>query len=95
MPRLLERWTQGRVPIGLRWWVTRNGELRPGWPAPGLEHDAIAIGWVAQRQAVGVIEHPTPPVDIGVLEMLEERFPGRRWFAGEWDASAEPVRHAA
>ncbi|USN99269.1 MAG: hypothetical protein H6810_00915 [Phycisphaeraceae bacterium] len=95
MPRMLERWTQGRVPIGLRWWITRSGEIRPGWPAPGLEHTTLGMGWIAYNEAVGVIEHPLPPVDIGLLDMLDERFPNRRWFAGAWVEEAAAVRKAA
>lgn len=95
MPRMLERWTQGRVPIGLRWWITRSGEIRTGWPAPGLEPAALAMGWIASNQAVGVIEHPLPPVDTGILDILDERFPNRRWFAGEWVAETDAFRRAA
>ena len=95
MPSMLERWTQGRVPIGLRWWITRSGELRRGWPLPGVEHAALAIGWIARDAPVGVLEHPAPPIDSGLLEMLDERFPNRRWFAGEWDTRVETRRIAA
>ncbi len=95
MPEMLEQWTQGRVPIGLRWWITRSGEIRTGWPAPGLEPTALAMGWIAYNQAVGVIEHPLPPIDRGLLEMLNDRFPNRRWFAGEWVSDEEQLRRAA
>lgn len=85
-PTATERWAGGRVAIGLRWWITRSGALRTGWPAPGLEADALAMGWVAERSAVGVIEWPAPPIDPGLLDALHARYPGRRWFAGDWAA---------
>jgi hypothetical protein len=71
----------------MRWWLTRSGELRPHWPAPGLEHEALAMGWLGAADPIGVIEHPPIPVDLGVLEMLNSRFPNRRWFAGDWHAA--------
>jgi hypothetical protein len=95
MPRTLERWTQGRVPIGVRWWITRSGEFRVGWPSPGLEPDTLAMGWVARHQAIGVLEHPEPPLDLGILDLLEERFPDRRWFAGDWAFTEASLRQAA
>ncbi len=55
----------------------------------------MAMGWLAGDTANGVIEHPEPPVDVGVLDMLEHRFPGRRWFAGEWDRADDHARAAA
>lgn len=95
MPAPLDRWTQGRVPVAMRWWITRSGDLRTGWPAPGLETDAMAMGWIALDASSGVIEHPEPPVDVGILDLLEQRFPGRRWYAGDWDRSEDRARVAA
>lgn len=95
MPQMLDRWTQGRVPIGLRWWITRSGELRTGWPAPGLEPTALAMGWIAERTPLGVIEVPSPPIDMGLLEILDDRFPNRRWYAGDWEVSEQAERRAA
>lgn len=95
MPAPLDRWTHQRVPIALRWWITRNGDLLTGWPAPGLEADAMAMGWIAQDSATGVIELPEPPIDVGILDILEQRFSDRRWFAGDWQQDSDQARVAA
>jgi hypothetical protein len=101
MPRTLDpwtpdRWTGGRPVIGLRWHITRSGELLVGWPAPGLETTVLSMGWMTDDARVGIVEFPASPIDIGVLEILEERFPGRRWFAGSCEAEpGTPTRQAA
>jgi hypothetical protein len=95
MPTTLDLWTHGREPIAMRWWITRSGEVRPGWPAPGLEQSTLAMGWIARNTLIGVIEHPGSPIDNGLLEILEQRFPNRRWFAGDWHRQDETHRRAA
>ena len=88
MPRTLERWTRDDRPIGLRWHITGSGDLRVGWPAPGLEVYTLAMGWLTEDAQTGIIESPASPIDVGVLEILDERFPNRRWFAGTFDEVA-------
>ena len=66
-----------------------------GWPAPGLEGTVLSMGWMTDDARVGIIEFPASPVDLGILEILEERFPGRRWFAGSFDSAPTAVRQAA
>lgn len=95
MPRTLDRWTRDGSPIGLRWNITTSGDLHVGWPAPGLEHTVLSMGWLTEDAQVGIIEVPASPVDVGILEILDERFPNRRWFAGTFDEVAEMARQAA
>jgi hypothetical protein len=100
MPRTLERWTpdrwtDDRRPIGLRWHITRSGDLRIGWPAPGLETTVLSMGWMTDDARIGIIEIPDSPVDVGILEILEARFPGRRWFAGSFAETKPAHRQAA
>lgn len=96
MPTTLERWSNEKAHIGLRWQITRSGDLLVGWPPVGLEDTMLALGWLTDDTQIGVIEHPSEaPIDSGILEILDERFPGRRWFAGDWDADIESSRLAA
>lgn len=95
MPRTLERWTRDDRPIGLRWHITGSGGLRVGWPTPGLEISCLAIGWLTDDAQVGIIETPASPIDVGLLEILDERFPDRRWFAGNADGQAAPETRKA
>lgn len=95
MPSTLERWTEGPQPIGLRWHITRSGDLLVGWPAPGLELTALSMGWLTDDAQIGIIEMPDSPVDVGILEILNERFPNRRWFAGSRQTDTINTRQAA
>ncbi|MEM7754409.1 MAG: hypothetical protein AAF297_02110 [Planctomycetota bacterium] len=72
--------------IGLRWHIDARNTLRVGWPDPVGAHEAVALGWVAEDRAIGVIEAPRSGLSDDQLDILDARFPGRRWFAGEWDA---------
>lgn len=62
MPRTLERWTRDDRPIGLRRHITGSGDLRVGWPAPGLEVYTLAMGWLTDDAQVGIIESPASPL---------------------------------
>lgn len=96
MPTTLERWTKSNEHIGLRWQITRSGDLRVGWPPAGLEDSALALGWMTEDAQVGVIEQPAgASIDIGILEILEERFPNRRWYTGTWDTEDNAASQAA
>ena len=95
MPRTLERWTRDDRHVGLRWHITRSGDLRVGWPAAGREDTVLSMGWLTGDAQVGVIETPESPVDVGILEILDERFPDRRWFAGALQAAPEQKSRAA
>ena len=82
-----------RAPVALRWWIDADATLRTGWPEPGLEGAGLAAGWVAADRPIGVIEAPADVPDL-ILDILADRFPDRRWFAGDWDAPATARRTA-
>lgn len=84
-----------RGAIGVRWWVGPEREIHLGWPAPGAECDCTAIGWVAADGAYGVIEVPRDLLPNAVLDVIDGRFPGRRWFQGTWDSGDEITTQAA
>lgn len=91
----------GKAPeslIGMRWWIGEDNTLNMGWPEPGKEADCAAIGWVAADQAFGVIDAPSSILGSSVLDVLEAKFPHRRWYQGAWDeatTSSKPARVAA
>lgn len=72
-----------RPQIAARWWVDRAGQLRTGWPSPGGEGEARAMGWAALEVGVGVIEWARGGVDSALLDTLGARYPGRRWLEVE------------
>ena len=74
--------------IATRWWVDQNGTLHLGWPRIGCEDAAAAIGWVATDTATAVIEAASAGVTTKLLDTLDARFPGRRWFEGFWESPA-------
>ena len=78
--------------ISARWWISNDGLVGSGWPEPGSEASCLAVGWISTEAAVGVIEFSSAPVDDQVLNMLEVRFPGRRWFIGT--RGGDPVQSA-
>lgn len=67
-----------REPIGLRWWIEGDGEVRVGWPEPSVAHRCEAFGWLHATTALGVIEAADGDRD-ALLTTLEDAFPGREW----------------
>lgn len=83
-----------RHPVSVRWWVDESLNVREGWPDPAAQGDELALGWVVAGRPIGVIESPAE-VGPDVLDALDERFPDHRWFAGDWDHTADRTRRAA
>ena len=81
--------TPERGPIALRWWIDDLGDLHTGWPEAGDEASCRAIGWIPAKQAMGVIASASTTIDVSMLSTLSARFPGRRWFTGDWGAFTE------
>ena len=73
-----------RDHIALRWHIDADDRLQTGWPHPHADLPQ-AMGWVAADRPIGVIEFPCDGLSTDRLNELEDRFPGRRWFAGAWD----------
>ncbi|MEM7623461.1 MAG: hypothetical protein AAF235_09695 [Planctomycetota bacterium] len=71
--------------IACRWHVDHAGVLRLFWPIAGNEASCTALGWVAADEATGFIEACASGVSAKLLDLLEQRFPGRRWYEGAWD----------
>jgi len=84
-----------RELIAVRWHVDADHTLRLAWPQPGDEAACVALGWVAADRPIGVITAPDTGLPDHLLDLLDHRFPGRRWFAGEWTAADTPPRLAA
>ena len=85
---------KGRLSVATRWWIDDSAQLHDSWPEPGFESSGLAVGWVAADRPIGVIEFPSDGLAAELIEMLDARFPGRRWFAGTWEDRGA-VRQAA
>lgn len=84
-----------RPAIALRWWIDRAGALQTRWPSPAAQDQVAAMGWVDLNHPAGVIAQADPAVTPAMLNALDDRFPGRRWFERRWCAADAPARRAA
>lgn len=89
-----------RPTIAAKWWVDhtlcvhtgqRNVAVLGGEPdaVDGVPSSCIATGWISLDNASGMIELSTIGVTPELLDAIDGRFPGRRWFEGAWFAQRE------
>lgn len=81
-----------RPVIGARWSIDVWGTVSLSWPSPGQEASVQAMGWLSADEPVGIIEFAEGPIDARVRGMLEARFPGRTWRAGQAEAEERGPR---